>query len=182
MSIASLAEDSALRLSTSSTGPTATTRALSDGQPFAVSDSTLSRLVRFVPTETITLYVAFAAAVRAADPADGAADCGDSPALAWAGFIVALLLTGALTLGLSYRAQRSAAPRKPYRWPVTETVLAMSAFAVWGLSLESTPLRSLCGYDDGVWSPVLLLSGSLLIPAVAQVVGAGASWQKTAQD
>jgi hypothetical protein len=205
MSISSIAEDSALRLTAPPPAPEiaadeaarTTAEAMQAGAPpeqariagkeagtnatgasVSVSSTVLAQLVSFIPTETITLYVAAQSAlgdVKA--PAAGAicrADFGGRWLWLW-GMAVATVL---LCVGLSYRKQKDANPNDPFKLPIVETAAATAAFIVWALSLNNSPLRDFCGYNYESWNPVLLLGGTIAIAAIAYILRRTISWQK----
>jgi CDP-diglyceride synthetase len=183
MSISSMAEDAALRLAPANppviaaaaagvapapAGPATTT--------VATSPSPLATLVKYIPTETITLYVAIQAAlgdIRA--PKNGKISAADFTSR-WIWMLVIAGLTVLLTLGLSYRAQKNASAT--FRLPYFEVLAGTAAFFVWALSLPSTPLRDIGGYDYSAWNSVIILGGTVAIATTAYVLGKTVSWQK----
>jgi hypothetical protein len=133
MSIASLAEDSALRLQpTASTGAVldtaaraaakaakdnpalteddAMTAGVAAGQAAAgegVTSSVISQLVKYVPTETIALYLAVETALGDITAPPGKSTCQADFTSRWVWLIVMTVATAMLTLGLSYRPDES---------------------------------------------------------------------------
>ena len=208
MSISSLAEDSALRFGASSTlnvsataaaaaaaaaaatkGASADDAAATGRQAAADSGAQgavsavgpLSQLVKYIPTETLTLYVAVQAALGdLTPPSGGGAVCTADFSSHWAWVWVLLGGTVLLTTGLSYRSQKNARPDVTFTFPVFEVLAASAAFLVWSLSLPSTPLRDFCGYDYSAWNSVVLLGGTIIIAAVGYVLGKTVTWQKVA--
>lgn len=59
---------------------------------------------------------------------------------------------------------------------------AVSGCAIWALSLPSTPLTDFRGYDPWSWSPVLLLSGTVVIATVVSASGKAVMWTKVLVD
>jgi hypothetical protein len=53
---------------------------------------------------------------------------------------------------------------------------------VWALSLPTTPLLNLHGYNADVWGPIVLLAGTTVIATVAYVLGQTITWQKVMQE
>jgi len=145
----------------------------------SVTPSVLSQLVAFIPTETLTLYVAVEAALGDVVVPDGKPVCSADFMSRWAWLWGLTVLTAALAIGLSYRKQRSLGGSKSeFKFPMIETFAAAAAFVVWGLALPSTPLRDSCGYNYSSWSPVLLLGGTIVIAASLYIVGKEVSWEK----
>jgi uncharacterized membrane protein YhaH (DUF805 family) len=212
MSISSIAEDSALRLTPRAqptpsasevaaiAAATAATAAKSEGVTLeaathqgaragqqaqsaaavatAAPASPLSQLVKYVPTESISLYVAIQAALGdISPPASGRVSDADF-ASRWWWVVIMLAATVALTLGLSYRSQKIANKDARFKVPVFEVAAAGAAFLVWALSLPSTPLRDFSGYDYSSWNSVLILAGTVAVATSAYVFGKTVSWTK----
>lgn len=143
------------------------------------SSGPLAQLVRYIPTETLTFYVAVQGALGDLKPSVGAA-CNASFTSRWIWVGVTFVATIGLAVGLSYRSQRNANPGAHFRFkpPVFEPLAAGAAFLVWAFSLPSTPLLDFCGYDVTAWNGVVLLGGTILIASVGYVLGLSVSWQK----
>jgi len=208
MSISSLAEDSALRFGPSTTlnvsataaaaaaaaaaasGGASPDEAAATGRQAAVDSGSdaagaaigpLGQLVKFIPTETLTLYVAVQAALGdVSPPKGGGAVCNADFSGRWNWLWVLLVLTVVLTIGLSYRSQKNAHPTARFKVPIFEVLAGGAAFLVWSLSLPSTPLRDFCGYDYSAWNSVVLLGGTVIIAATGYVLGKTVTWQKVA--
>jgi hypothetical protein len=207
MSISSVAQDSALRLGPTTAAPTAEAlteaavnavnkardagmsgaeaaeegkQVVSDvqGRPAAVPAGPLSALVKWIPTETITLYVAIQAALGDITVPAGKEVSEADFTSRWVWLVIVLVVTVALTIALSYRAQKVAHPHVPFTWPVFDSAAAGAAFVVWGLSLPSTPLRAIQGYDYQAWNSVVLLVGTLAIATIAYAAGRTVAWEK----
>jgi hypothetical protein len=148
--------------------------------PTSVSADPLAQLVKYIPTETITIYVAVQAALgEVHTPANGSISDADFGSR-WIWLVAILAITLALTAGLSYRAQKDAQAGTKFTWPVFEVLAAGAAFLVWALSLPSTPLRDIRGYNYSAWNSVIILVGTVGIAAAAYVFGKTVSWQKIA--
>ena len=206
MSLSSLAEDSALRLTTPAPDRTAAVTAAADaaakaaanGEPFedahrkgieaasatapptpSLPATVLNQLVSFIPTETILLYVAGETAFGDVVTPPGAPICRAQFAGRWWWLAGVAVGTALLCAGLSYRRQREINQTGGFRIPWLEVAAATAAFMVWALSLASTPLRNVCGYDYTAWSPVLLLGGTITIASLLYVFRATVNWEKT---
>ncbi len=146
--------------------------------PPSVPSSPLSQLVTYIPTETLTLYVALQAALGdVAAPQGGKVSDADFTAR-WAWTWILFLVTLLLAVGLSYRAQRNIDVVK-FKLPVFEALAAGAAFLVWALALPSTPLRDIEGFDYTAWNSFIILGGTVAISTVAYVLGKSVSWTKT---
>lgn len=208
MSLSSVAEDSALRLKgvpgasprvAASTAATVAAREAAGGAQQeqaqaageaaadrtagnSVGASALTQLVKYVPTETITVYLAVQAALGTITAPQGKAVCAADFRWRWLWLVILGITTVLLAIGLGYRSQKQLDPSGPFKWPVVEPVAAVAAFLVWALSLSTTPLKDLCGYNAEAWSPVLLLVGTTAIATVIFVFGKTVSWQKILQE
>jgi hypothetical protein len=210
MSISSIAEETALRLTTPPVRPpsvatiattaTATTAAAvsagtpqeaaiqaghqaaeaeqGSAAPASVESGPLAQLVKYVPTETITLYIAVQAAVGdIVMPKSGKiSDANFASRWVWMWLIFGVTII--LTTGLSYRSQKNVNSAARFKVPFFDVAAAGVAFLVWALSLPSTPLRDVSGYNYGAWNSVLILGGTVAIASAAYVLGKTVSWHK----
>jgi len=152
----------------------------------AVSPSPLAILTKYIPTETITLYVAVQAAMGEIEPPAGQ-DISSGDFLArWIWVGVMLCVTFLLSLGFIYRAQlepyksvaKESRPADWFHWPWFELSATSAAFLVWALSLPQTPLQDFAWYDYNAWNSVLVLGGTVLIGAAAYVLNKTVAWTK----
>jgi hypothetical protein len=144
----------------------------------SASSSPLSQLMKYVPTETITLYVAIQAALGDVTLPDSGNISDADFTSRWIWMYVMLGVTILLATGLSYRSQKNASPTTKFRFPLFEVTAAAAAFVVWALSLPSTPLRDIDGYDYTAWSSVIILAGTVAVATAAYVLGKTVTWQK----
>ncbi|MFI1987798.1 hypothetical protein [Actinoplanes sp. NPDC020271] len=208
MSLSSMAEDAALRLQgtpgaspkqAAATAAAVTAEEMAKGaQPEAaksagenaartasgtsVAGSVLTQLVKYVPTETISFYLAVQAALGTVSAPAGRAECDAGFTARWIWLGVLAVATVLFTIGLAYRSQKQIAPDTRFRLPIVEPAAATSAFLVWALSLPTTPLKDFCGYDATAWGPVLLLGGTTIIASTAYVFGKTVTWEKVLQE
>jgi hypothetical protein len=148
----------------------------------SIGASGLSQLTKYVPTETITLYLAVAAALGPIMAPKGKPVYDADFRARWIWLAILAVATGLLAIGLIYRSQKQLDPNGPFKWPIIEPVASVAAFLVWALSLPTTPLLNLHGYDAVVWGPIVLLAGTTVIATVAYVLGDTVSWQKVLQE
>ncbi|GIF04355.1 hypothetical protein [Actinoplanes siamensis] len=208
MSLSSMAEDAALRLqgtpgvsprAAAATAAAVTAEEMAKGAPPAdaktagenaarsasgtsVAGSVLTQLVKYVPTETISVYLAVQAALGTVTAPPGRAECQADFTSRWVWLVLLGVATVLLTLGLSYRSQKQVAPDSRFRVPLVEPAAAASAYLIWALSLPTTPLKDFCSYDARAWGPVLLLAGTTIIATTAYVFGKTITWQKVLQE
>jgi hypothetical protein len=208
MSVSSLAEDSALRLKGSpgvspaaaaSTAAAVAAEKVAEGTSLdqaqaagvkaantstgtSVGASALSQLIKYVPTETITLYLAVQAALGPiAAPKGKPINDADFHAR-WVWLVILAVATGLLAIGLCYRCQKQLDQNSKFKFPIIETVAAVSAFVVWALSLPTSPLLDFRGYNANAWNPIILLGGTTVIATIAYVLGKTVTWQKVVQE
>ena len=179
MSISSVAEDTALRLTPAAPPAPSVVPATPAGpDATATSPSPLAQLVKYVPTETITLYIAIQAALGDLVAPQGKSISDADFTGRWVWMWVMFGITVLLTTALSYRSQKNANKTAPFRMPYFDVVASGAAFLVWALSLPSTPLRDFSGYNYSAWDTVIILGGTVGIATVAWVLGKTVSWQK----
>lgn len=166
------AEDAAVQ------GQQAAQAAHGDAQPASASSGPLTQLVKYIPTETISLYVAIQAALGdVAVPKEGKISDANFTSR-WIWVWVMLAATIVLTTGLSYRSQKNVNGAERFRIPYFDVLAAGAAFVVWALSLPNTPLRDISGYNYSAWNSVIILAGTVAIATAAYVLGKTVSWQK----
>ncbi|GAA4600423.1 hypothetical protein BJY16_003515 [Actinoplanes octamycinicus] len=207
MSLSSIAEDSALRLrgtpgvsprTAAATAAAVTAEQMAKGAPpddakiagelaarstagTSVAGSVLTQLVKYVPTETISIYLAVQAALGTVTVPPGARECDADYTSRWLWLILLGVATVLLTLGLAYRSQKQVAPDDRFTIPLVEPAAAAAAYLVWSLSLPTTPLKDFCSFDAQAWGPVILLAGTTIIATTAYVFGKTVTWQKVLQ-
>jgi hypothetical protein len=215
MSISSIAEESALRLTpdvsalptrevVATTAATAAATAANSGDnqedaikkgeaaaaakkgdvgtKATVPAGPLAQLVKYIPTETVTLYVAVQAALGEVKAPNGKPISDADFTSRWIWLLVMLVATLVLTLGLSYRSQKNANSVAKFRVPAFEISAAGAAFLVWSLSLPGTPLQDITGYNGTAWSSVIILGGTVAIAAAAFILGKTVTWTKVLAD
>ncbi|AEV82888.1 hypothetical protein ACWT_1869 [Actinoplanes sp. SE50] len=208
MSLSSMAEDSALRLqgtpgvspkAAAATAAAVTAEEMVKGAPpddaktagenaarlsagTSVTGSVLTQLVKYVPTETISVYLAVQAALGTVAAPPGHPECEADFTSRWVWLLLLAVATVLLTIGLAYRSQKQVAPTARFKVPLVEPAAATAAYLVWALSLPTTPLKDVCSYNATAWGPVLLLAGTTIIATTAYIFGKTITWQKVLQD
>lgn len=212
MSLSSVAQDSALRLTAGSVAApsrreiaeaaaTAAASAVAEGADAAtaaaagrdagegvegaaptVPSGPLATLVKWIPTETITVYIAIQAALGDVTAPQGKPVSDADFTSRWVWVAIVFGITIILGLALSYRAQKVAHPGQKFKVPYFDVGAAGVAFLVWALSLPTTPLRDIEGYDYSAWNSVLILIGTLAIGTAAYAAGKAVTWDKVLTD
>lgn len=121
-------------------------------------------LAKYIPTETITLFVAIVSAMHAI--AELEPDVTLDPWLAYWAFAI---LTPLIVLALAYASYREAArdpaaaqPTPPFRWPLFRMGAAGVAFLVWALAVPGLLERPVWQIVAGV--------GALFVSTVLSIV------------
>jgi hypothetical protein len=121
----------------------------------------LNELVRFIPTELITLYVAFLGVATVTN--------GDYTARWW-GFGIFTLATGLAAIVDWKIKQRPLRQLERTRVPRFSVVAAIIAFAAWGFALPGTPFQELSWYDTK-WAGFAALVVSYVLGKSAALFG-----------
>ena len=127
--------------------------------PAATQDSALAALTKYVPTESITLYVATVSALPALKDT--------LPGLQAAHAYWFFVVLSPLLLLLLYWRQLATAERPlgtPAQWPFWRMSASTIAFAVWALAVPEN------GIISGNGAAVLAALGALLVSTVLNLV------------
>lgn len=150
------------------------------GVPIGVDTGIVDQITRWIPSESLLLYVALLTAVDPVAPASDAAavdtavhelDYGGR----WAALIVFVVVTVGLVIVLSIGRARS--HRAPFRWPVFELFAAPLAFAAWAVALPDTPLLDFSWFNQAIGG-FILLAATVLIAVCAYAFGKSPSLEK----
>ena len=137
-------------------------------QPVGVAQPVVQQLVRWIPTETITLYVALVAILTYPTAKENEKVCALSFTAQWWAAIAFTLVTVFVVLAIYVTKVRSTS--QPFRWPIFEMIAAPVAFAAWAVALPQTPLNDFCGYKAATGGYVVLVT-SVAIGLVAGMFG-----------
>lgn len=129
-------------------------------QPVGVPSSVVDQLVLWIPTETLTLYVAYIAIAKLPTAPMNQKLYQANFLWQWIGVGLGTLITVAFVALLAMGKVR--ATKEPYRWPIFEMGAAAVAFIAWAFALPDTPLLTFAGYKTEV--------GALLVTAVAVII------------
>lgn len=129
-------------------------------QPVGVSTNIANQITRWIPTETITVYVALLALVAPLAP--------HSPSFT-SRWILFGLMTAAnpLVVVLLVMAKKEGGVK--FTLPVFEIIVASIAFAAWAFALPDTPLRSISGYGIR-WNAAILTVTTTAITLIANAL------------
>ncbi len=138
---------------------------ISPDKPVGVSTNLVNQITRWIPTETITVYVALLALVA---PITAASHAHPHPYLSrWVLFGIVTAVNPVVVV-LIAMAKRKAGT--PFRYPVFAMVIAPIAFAAWAFSLSDTPLSSIPGYGIR-WNTAILTVTTVAITLMANALG-----------
>jgi hypothetical protein len=147
--------------------------------PVGVPTNIVNQLTRYIPTETVALYVAFLSTIGSlAIPSDRKV-CEVSFTSRWVGLIALAVVSSLLALGLTYGKARQS--KQTFTWPVFEMIVAPIAFAAWAFALPDTPLLDICGYS-AAWGGFIVLVTTVAIAVVAWVLGKAVDYVKILTD
>jgi hypothetical protein len=130
-----------------------------DGQPsplapVGVSTGIVNQLTRWIPSESILLYVALLATFTTLTPQGTQKIYQLDFRSRWIALWAFVVVTELLVIGLSYgKATRN---HKTFKWPVFELLVAPIAFIAWAVALPDTPLLDYKGYNNALGAFVLL--------------------------
>lgn len=132
---------------------------VSPPQPVGVSTSVVNQLSLWIPTETITVYVALLALL--------------APTTASTSFTSRWILFGALTavtpVVIILLMMAKTKPGGAFSWPFFEMAVAPVAFAAWAFALPDTPLKSIGSYDTK-WNTAIIIVATAAITLVANAL------------
>jgi hypothetical protein len=137
-------------------------------QPVGVSQPVVQQLVRWIPTESITLYVAIIALLTYPKAPPGEKLCAQSFTAQWwwTGIFAAFSVFAVFAIFLA----KVRTSNQPFRWPFFEMAVAPVAFCAWAAGLPATPLGSVCGYKTE-YGAVIILFVAIFIGLVAGMLG-----------
>lgn len=130
-------------------------------QPVGAAPNIVAQLVKFIPTETITLYVAYLALLLPVVAPEGGTVADADYSTRWAGVVVFAGVASLIVLGLAYGGytrNRTADPAAKLSWPVFEMIVSPIAFLGWALALPDTPLEGIDGYRIEMGAFILLVT------------------------
>jgi hypothetical protein len=130
---------------------------VSPAAPVGVSTSIANQITRWVPTETITVYVALLALLAPQT------SISSSFRSRWILFGMVTAATPVVVILLTLAKTDVLRDFKP---PVFEMIISPVAFAAWAFSLPDTPLSSISGYDIK-WNAAIVTVTTVAITLIA---------------
>ncbi len=129
-------------------------------QPVGVPTSIANQISRWIPTETITVYVALLALIAPLGP--------HSPSFT-SRWVLFGLMTAANPVVVVLLAMAKKESGDRFKLPVFEMIIASIAFAAWAFALPDTPLSSISGYGI-TWNAAILTVTTTAITLVANAL------------
>lgn len=133
---------------------------ISTPSPVGVSTNVINQITRWIPTETITVYVALLALVAPLSA--------HSPSYTsrWVLFAIITVATPIVVILLNMAKTQSG---EVFKLPFFEMIIATIAFAAWAFALPETPLGSIPGYGIQ-WNTAILTVTTVGVTLVANAL------------
>ena len=134
------------------------TAASKDPTPENSVSTTLKTLTTYVPTETLTLYVALIAALQPTPDST-------TPISLWIAFWIFFVFTP-LAIWITYASKISAdgkkLPIRPQYWPKWEMLAGTIAYTAWSVGLPGSPFSVFTWYSSAVAGFIVLIASTFL--------------------
>jgi hypothetical protein len=165
MSIASMTEI-AFQSRTDVGGPTYVPRTFTEiagaaggkDSPESQVNAAIRTLTTYIPTETLTLYVAVLAVLQ---PPTKEGLAGPNWAIFW-WFLIATPLVIWLVYITKVKTAGKPIPWAPLKWPLWEMAAGTIAYVAWAFALPTTPFASLAWYSTGLAGVIVLITSTIL--------------------
>jgi hypothetical protein len=139
-------------------------------KPVGVAANIVTQLVTWIPTESITLYVAYVALFDPVTPKPGRQVCLNDFTARWLGFWIFVSVTSLLALGGYIGKRRTANPQPDFKLPLFAMIVAPLAFGSWAAALPDTPFADICGYKASFGGFAVVVS-AVAIAFIAWMLG-----------
>ena len=128
----------------------------------AIQESQVNAAIRtlttYIPTETLTLYVAVLAALQ--PPTKAAVESPSWTIFWW--FLIATPLVIWLVYITKAKTAGKPIPWAPLKWPLWEMAAGTIAYVAWAFTLPKTPFASLAWYSTGLAGVIVLITSTVL--------------------
>lgn len=114
---------------------------VSPPKPVGVETDIVNQLTRWIPTESITVYVAFLSLLAPQTVREGESVADFTYTSRWILVACVALATPVVVLLITK------AKSDKWSWPIFEMIVGTLAFIVWAFALPDTPLSDLKGYN-----------------------------------
>jgi hypothetical protein len=119
----------------------------------------LKTLTTYVPTETLTLYIALVAAL---EPITNPTPSFTSRWIAFGLFLVFTPLAVWITFAAKIASDQKELPVHPRQWPKWEMSAGTLAFIAWAMGLPDTPFAEFTWYSASIGGFVVLITSTFL--------------------
>jgi hypothetical protein len=147
-------------------------------RPGEVPTNIINQLVMWIPTEAITLYVAYVALFDPVKPKKRIPVCANDFTPRWIGFWIFVSLASFIALGGYVGKRRLMDPQPKFELPVFAMFVAPLAFAAWAAALPDTPLQDVCGYKAAFGGYAVLVA-TTAITFLAWMLGKSPDYVKS---
>ncbi len=121
-------------------------------------NAALRNLTTYIPTETLTLYVAVLAGLQ---PSTDKAPTAPSWIPFWS-FLIATPIVIWIVYATKAKSAAKPIPWSPNKWPLWEMVAGTIGYAAWAFTLPASPFTSLAWYSSGLAGVVVLVTSTVL--------------------
>jgi hypothetical protein len=145
------------------------TNVVSPSTPVGVATNVVNQLTRWIPTETIAIYVALLPLLGTL------AKHNPNYRTHWILFYAILVADPIIVvlIGLTKASETDGKFGIPkwtgFKWPVFAIVVSMIAFSAWAFALPGTPLGDVDGYNT-TWNAAIIIVITTMIPLVASAL------------
>ena len=133
--------------------------------PVGVSTSVANQLTRWIPTESVTIYVAFLGLLGTRTVIAGQSIADLSYRSRW--FLTAAVTVATPIIVLLITMAKTT--RKTFKWPIFEMAVGAVSFIAWAFALPDTPLNDFKDYDVK-FNGAILIAVTLAITLVANAL------------
>lgn len=133
---------------------------IKQAESIGIATELLSQITRWIPTETITVYVALLALLA---PLTGHSHNFTSR---WLLFSIIIAANPVVVILLTMAKTKTG---DAFKFPIFEMIIASIAFAAWAFALPDTPLNSIPGYSIK-WNTAILTGTTISIALLANAL------------
>jgi hypothetical protein len=134
--------------------------------PQGVPTNILNQITRWIPTETVTVYVAFLSLFGTPVLKSGQQASDLSYTSRWLLLALVALATPIVVILITMAKTTTG---RPFQWPIFEMVVGTIAFVAWAVALPDTPLSDFKDYDVK-FNGAILIAVTLAIVLVANAL------------
>jgi hypothetical protein len=179
MSAASMVDAKLAREAAAPAAPAAPPGGAPPPAPVGVDTNVVNQLTRWIPTETITLYVAWLAILGPLAVTGTQKLCDLSYVSRVWSTVAFAVVSAVIVLGLT--KVKAAQNNKAFTWPIFEMIISPIAFTAWALALPETPLQAFCGYNTAIGA-FIVIATTIAVSVVASAFNFSPHFAQTPTD